>query len=109
MDHLLDLVGEFMEVPANSLLGEDMARLDRMLMMDMVDMLMGVKMLVLMLVLSMMVLVYSMVMLAVMLVVAFANLLGAVRNGYANSSRNCAKRNERQGKSHLKKTSGTMK
>lgn len=37
MDHLLDLVGEFMEVPANSLLGEDMARLDRMLMMDMVE------------------------------------------------------------------------
>lgn len=81
VDHLLNLVGEFMEVLANPFLGKNMARLDRMLMVDVVDVFMGMEMLVLMLVIPMMVLVHSMVMLSVVLVlvvfvvVAFANLL----------------------------------
>jgi hypothetical protein len=93
MNHLLNLVGEPIEILANPFLGKDMARLDRMLMVDMMDMVMGMEMLVL---------VFSMVVLPlvlmniVLVIVAFANLLGAVRNGYTDCSRNCAKRNERE-------------
>jgi hypothetical protein len=117
MDHLLYLVGESMEVLAGPLCSQDMARLDGMLVVVMVDMLMRVKMLVLVLVGLELMLSKTMVMLLVLvgkvkkvivilgvsrLRIKFAvgEVFEAVWQDEANGRRGCAKRNERDSQSH---------
>jgi hypothetical protein len=115
MDHLLYLVGEFMKVLASPLRSQDMARLDGMLVVVVVDVLMGVKMLVL--VGRVLVLSKAMIMLLILvrkhkpvIVTLVASRLGVnlavvevfevVWQDEANGRGGYAKRNERECQSH---------
>lgn len=103
IDHLLNFIGKSMEILAHPFLGKDVARLDEMLVVDMMDMLIRMNMLVLMLVMVV-VLVRTIVMISIVLVVVVAiNVLGAAGDSYANGGRDCAKRNQRKGKSHCER------
>lgn len=115
MDHLLNLIGEMTEVLTNPFLGKDMARLDGMLVVNMMDMLIGMEMVMLMLVVLMILMNFmmmlSMVFLFMMLVIVAAlDILRAAGNGHTDGSRDCAKRNDWDGQSHgMVKTSETTK
>lgn len=117
MNHLLYLVGESMEVLAGPLRSQDMTRLDGMLVVVVVDMLMGVKMLVLMLVSLELVLSKTMIMLLMLvgkvknvivvlgvsrlrIKLAVGKVFEVVWQDEANGSRGCAKRNKRDCQSH---------
>lgn len=117
MNHLLYLVGEFMKVLASPLRSQDMARLDGMLVVVVVDMLMGVKMLVLVFVSLVLVISKAMIMLlmlvgevkkAVIILVAsrlrinlaVGEVLEVVWQDEANGRRGYAKRNERECQPH---------
>lgn len=107
MDHLLNLLGEVMKVLTNPFLGEDMARLDGMLVVNMMDMLIGMKMVMLMLVviillMNIMMMLSMVFLFMVFVVVAALDILGAAGNSHTDGSRDCAKRNEREGQSHGK-------
>ena len=107
MDNLLNLLGEVMEVLTNPFLGEDMARLDGMLVVNMMNMFIGMEMVMLMLVVLMflmdiMMMLSMMFLFMVFVVVAALDIFGAAGNGHADGNRDCAKRNEREGQSHGK-------
>lgn len=117
MNHLLYLISESMEVLAGPLRSQDMARLDGMLVVVVVDMLMGVKMLVLVLMSLELVLSKTMIMLLMLvgkvknvivilgvsrlrIKLAMGEVFEAVWQDEANGRRGCAKRNKRDCQSH---------
>jgi hypothetical protein len=118
MDYLLYFVGEFMKVLTSPLRSQDMARLDGILVVVVVDMFMGVKMLVLVLVSRVLVLSKAMIMLLMLagkvkkvIVILVASRLGVnlavgevfevVWQDEANGRGGYAKRNERECQSHV--------